>query len=93
MEMEHDELSLLLEEFRNKIENSPHDDVISLDISTAKKILKYLEESEEDIEDTELSARFGSRADLPDDQWITLPPNQSLKEWYEERRRERLKGK
>lgn len=83
--MEHDELSALLEELRNKIENSPHDDVISLDISTAKKILKYLEESEEDIEDAELSARYGSRVDLPEDQWIKRDPNVPLDKWLEER--------
>lgn len=51
------------------------------------------EEYEEAKEDAELSARFGSRADLPEDQWITKDPSKTLIEWYEERKREHLNKK
>ncbi|WP_336770068.1 hypothetical protein [Bacillus bombysepticus] len=93
MPMNHDEVSALSEELENKVKNSPNDDIIYLEVNTVKKIINYLEEIEEEKEDVELTARFGNRVDLPDDQWITKPSNQSLKEWYEERKREHLNEK
>ncbi|MCU7667544.1 hypothetical protein [Bacillus thuringiensis] len=42
------------------------------------------EGNEEDKEDAELSKRFGSQADLPEDQWIRKDPNKPLIEWYKE---------
>ncbi|GAB6448262.1 hypothetical protein CON36_35625 [Bacillus cereus] len=51
------------------------------------------EENEEAKEDAELSERFGSRTDLPEDQWITRDPKKPFIEWYEERKRERLNKK
>ncbi|GAB6549116.1 hypothetical protein bcgnr5378_08090 [Bacillus cereus] len=85
MEMGNDELSALLEELRNKIENSPNDDMINLEVSTVKKIINYLEEHEDNIEDAELSARYGSRVELPEDQWIKKDPSVPSDQWLEER--------
>ncbi|KZD48698.1 hypothetical protein [Bacillus cereus] len=93
MNKEDNKLSAIIEEIKNQVQNPSQNGKVILGISTAMEILKYLEEKEEDTEDAELSARFGSRAALPDNQWITKDPNQSLKDWYEERRRERLNGK
>ncbi|WP_460228322.1 hypothetical protein [Bacillus cereus] len=83
--MGNDELSALLEELRNKIENSPNDDMINLEVSTVKKIINYLEEHEDNIEDAELSARYGSRVELPEDQWIKKDPSVPSDQWLEER--------
>ncbi|GAB6431298.1 hypothetical protein bcgnr5372_46110 [Bacillus luti] len=91
--MEHEEVHKLLEELRNKIDNSPNDDMIRLDISTVKKILIYLLEKEEGIEDADLSSLFGSRANLPDDKWITKDPNVPFEKWLEDIKREHLKEK
>ena len=52
-------------------------------------------DNEEEKEDEELSRRYSHRADLPDDQWITLPPGMDLLEffnqWLKEKEEEKKK--
>ncbi|GAB6431309.1 hypothetical protein bcgnr5372_46130 [Bacillus luti] len=103
MTKEDNEMSAIMKELMYKLQNSNHTDKeVSIEKSIVVDLVKYFkekeeaeeaEEAEEEKEDAELSARYGSRADLPEDQWITLPPNQSLKDWYYERKREHLNGK
>ncbi|GAB6549108.1 hypothetical protein bcgnr5378_08110 [Bacillus cereus] len=93
MTKEDKKLSALIEEFRIQVQNPSENGEVTLGISTAMEILKYLEEKEEGIEDADLSARFGSRANLPDDQWITKDPNVPFEKWLEDRKREHLNEK
>ena len=41
-------------------------------------------DAEEEKEDEELSKRYSSRLDLPEDQWIRRPPGMSHKEFFEQ---------
>jgi hypothetical protein len=91
--MEDNKMAAILETLIDKVNNASQDDVIVLEKSTVIEIISYIKENEgiERKEDSELVARYGSRAELPEDQWITKDPKQPLDEWYKERRQERLK--
>lgn len=41
-----------------------------------------LKENAEAEEDEMLSEKYGHRAELPEDQWLTKPPDMSLIEWF-----------
>ncbi|WP_088363844.1 hypothetical protein [Bacillus cereus] len=95
MTIEGYKISALIETLIDKVNNASQDGVIVLEKSTVIEIINYIKENEEiEIkEDSELAARYGSRTELPEDQWITKVPKQPLEEWYKERKQERLKDK
>lgn len=93
MTIEGNKISALIETLIDKVNNPSQDDVIVLEKSTVIEIINYIKENEEIKEDAELAEQYGSRAELPEDQWLTKDPKQPLEEWYKERKQERLKGK
>ncbi|MED2737085.1 hypothetical protein [Bacillus toyonensis] len=96
MTKEDNKMSALMEKLRCKVDNASQNDEIVIEKSTVIDIIQYIQENEENKEvkeDTDLSARYGSRTDLSEEQWIKKDPKQSINDWYKERKRERLNEK